>query len=127
MTNQEAFDKMLSHLRSLPARSADCDGTCVYNGSKCAIGALMTAGEQTHYGGHSGDVEHLLSDMKRDGYTSELHYLDEDMLYQMQQVHDSVICWSAEDGFNDHGEEAAKEVADEHDLVYTAPENRSGS
>ena len=126
MTNQEAFDKMMSHLRSLSGQSRNEHG-CVYNGSKCAIGALMTAGEQTHYGGHSGDVEHLLSDMKRDGYTSELHYLDEDMLYQMQQVHDSVICWSAEDGFNDHGEEAAKEVADEHDLVYTAPENRSGS
>ena len=127
MTNQEAFDKMLSHLRSLPARSADCDGTCVYNGSMCAVGALMTEREQALYGDHAGDAEHLLSDMKRDGYTSELHYLDEDMLYKMQQVHDSAICWSAEDGFNDHGEEAAKEVADEHDLVYTAPENRSGS
>ena len=127
MTNQEAFDKMLSHLRSLPARSADCDGTCVYNGSKCAIGALMTAEEQELYGDHTGDAAMLLHDMERAGHTSELHSLDGEMLYQMQEIHDSAVFWSAEDGFNDHGENEAKEVADDSGLVYTAPENRSGS
>ena len=127
MTNQEAFDKMLSHLRSLPARSADCDGACVYNGSKCAIGALMTEREQALYGDHAGDAEQLLYDMARDGNTSELHSLDEDMLYQMQGVHDSALCWSAEDGFDYYGENEAKEVAKDRGLVYTAPENRSGS
>ena len=127
MTNQEAFDKMLSHLRSLPARSADCDGTCVYNGSMCAVGALMTEEEQEIYGDFDGPVDQLLQFMTRAGHTSELHYLDEDMLYQMQLVHDSDHFWSAEDGFDDYGEEAAKEVADDHGFVYTAPENRSGS
>ena len=127
MTNQEAFDKMLSHLRSLPARSADCDGTCVYNGSMCAVGALMTAEEQELYGDHTGDAAMLLHDMARDGHTSELHSLDGEMLYQMQEIHDSAVFWSAEDGFDHYGEEAVKEVADDRGLVYTAPENRSGS
>jgi hypothetical protein len=125
MTNQEAFDKMMSHLRSLPAASRDCTGDCVYNGAMCAVGALMTAGEQELYGGHSGDVEQLLRDMKRDGYTSELHSLDEDMLYEMQKVHDDISCWSEKDGFDYFGEDSAREVAEDHGLVYTAPENRS--
>jgi hypothetical protein len=124
MTNQEAFDKMLGHLRSLPEASRDCDGDCVYNGAMCAVGVLMTADEQELYGGHSGDVADLFRDMRRDGFTSELHSLDGDMLYEMQRAHDELDNWSEADGFNALGEDAAREVAYDTGLVYTAPENR---
>ena len=46
MTDQEAFDKMMNHLRSLSGQSVDSNGDCAYNGSKCAIGVLMTDEEQ---------------------------------------------------------------------------------
>jgi hypothetical protein len=116
MTNQEAFDKMLSHLRSLSERSSNCSGSCVYNGAMCVIGVLMTEEEQNLYGDYEGSVGELLRDMREDGHTSKLHYLDGFMLYQMQRVHDDKACWSAEDGFNSVGEERANRVADHLNL-----------
>lgn len=39
-TDQEAFDAVVRHLAQLDGRSI-ADGTCVYNGKKCAIGAIV--------------------------------------------------------------------------------------
>ena len=125
MTNQEAFDKMMSHLRSLQGASMDCDGDCVYNGTKCAIGVLMTAGEQARYGKYAGSVRGLVVQMRTDGHTSMLHSLDKDLLSAMQQLHDNLDNWSEADGFDALGEDSARGIAKCAGLVYTAPKNRS--
>jgi hypothetical protein len=120
MTNQESFDKVMTHLRSLPERSMAVGGEdCVYNGSMCAIGALMTDEEQTRYGEYTGPVRSLLVEMRRDGHTSMLHPLDEELLSDMQALHDASINWGFEEGFR--GEGSAEDLAELHNLYYTAP------
>ena len=41
MTNQEAFDKMMEHLRSLKGPSVDSGGVCVYNGPITNVESYM--------------------------------------------------------------------------------------
>ena len=117
MTNQDAFDKMLEHLRSLKERSFDKKKDhCVYNGSKCAVGALMTDEEQEEYGDYEGGVFCLLEEMEEDGHDSALHALDYGFLSKMQYLHDNEANWS-EEGFYAEGE--AKRVAKKFNLTYT--------
>ena len=119
MTNQEAFDKMMKHLRSLEERSFDeSRDACVYNGSKCAIGALMTDEEQERFGDYHGGVDGLGRIMSRVGYTSTLHDLDPWLLIDMQNLHDVEDSWSDE-GFIAEWE--AKIVANRYNLIYTKP------
>ena len=122
MTNQEAFDKMMSHLRSLYKQSTDESGECVYNGSKCAIGALMTDEEQEKFGYYSGFVEELIDHMKWHGHNSALFDLDESLLEDMQDLHDASLSWGPR-GFSN--EARAYAIAHEHNLVYTAPETNN--
>jgi len=123
MTNQEAFDKMMSHLRSLKNRSMDDLGNaCSYNGAKCAVGALMTDEEQETFGESEEDVLVLLDEMEREEHESELHDLNSWMLMEMQYLHDLRFNWSAK-GFK--GEAKAKEIAEKYDLKYTAPETNN--
>jgi len=90
MTNQEAFDKMMEHLRSLKGRSLDKNGdACVYNGSMCAIGALMTDEEQEEFGDFKGNVFEITDYMLMVGHKSILCELDEYLLFRMQTLHDS--------------------------------------
>ena len=117
MTNQEAFDKMMSHLRSLSGQSRNEHG-CVYNGSKCAIGALMTEEEQRDYGDFSESVIELLEKMEIDDRDSLLLGLDEDFLWDMQGLHDDPLNWSDE-GFE--GEDVAEAIAKDYGLIYTSP------
>ena len=119
MTNQEAFDKMMEHLRSLKGRSMDEEGDdCVYNGTKCAVGALMTDEEQEKFGGHLFGVVCLLEDMQEAGHASMLHTLDLDLLVEMQGLHDDFWNWDDE-GFT--AEEGAEAIANKHYLTYTKP------
>jgi len=119
MTNQEAFDKMMAHLRSLKERSMDENGlSCVYNGSKCAVGALMTDEEQDKFGNYDGGAYELLDAMVRKGHTSPLHSLDLDLLIEMQDLHDMFYNWGDE-GFI--SEERAEYIANEYKLTYTKP------
>ena len=119
MTNQEAFDKMMEHLRSLKGRSMDEEGDdCVYNGTKCAVGALMTDEEQEKFGGNLFGVVGLLEDMQEAGHTSTLHTLNFDLLDKMQGLHDD--CWSwGDEGFT--AEEDAEDIAGMLNLTYTKP------
>ena len=121
MTNQEAFDKMMNHIRSLPERSLNYEGECAYNGSMCAIGSLLTDKEQKDYGDSFRNVSCLLLLMKRDGHTSALHSLNRNLLTSMQVLHDIESNWDPRAGFSQHGEFFAKGLADEYGLVYTAP------
>ncbi len=119
MTNQEAFDKMMEHLRSLKERSLDEDGdACVYNGTKCPVGALMTDEEQEKFGHFRYGVEMLLDDMAMVGHHSTLHTLDLDLLTKMQELHDGCYSWGDE-GFT--AEEKAEDIAVMFELTCTKP------
>ena len=119
MTNQEAFDKMMEHLRNLKERSLDEEGdACAYNGTKCAVGALMTDEEQEKFGDYGGDVGCLLEDMQGAGHASMLHTLDLALLTKMQILHDVTYNWGDE-GFT--AEEKAERIAKQFNLVYTKP------
>jgi hypothetical protein len=91
MTNQEAFDKMMNHLRSLSGQSVDSNGDCAYNGSKCAIGVLMTDEEQQDYGDFCDGVIVLLEVILDSGRDSLLRGLDENFLKDMQNLHDGKL------------------------------------
>ena len=119
MTNQEAFDKMMEHLRSLKGRSLDeNDDACAYNGTMCAVGALMTDEEQEKFGDFNGNFEDLIDEMTKEGHTSTLHSLNCDLLEDMQLLHDGCYNWGAE-GFA--AEAKAEEIAHNHELTYTKP------
>ena len=119
MTNQEAFDKMMKHLRSLKGRSFNKRQTaCVYNGSKCAVGALMTDEEQEKFGVLLGGVDELLEEMDMAGHDSVLHDIDFSLLVCMQDLHDRKYNWSGK-GFNAEGK--AKRIAERFNLTYTKP------
>ncbi len=119
MTNQEAFDKMMEHLRSLKERSLDEDGdACVYNGTKCAVGILMTDEEQKKFGYYEGGVGGLLAMMFNKDHHSTLHTLDLSLLHKMQDLHDGFYNWDDE-GFI--AEDCAEGIANEYKLVYTKP------
>lgn len=118
MTNQEAFDKMVQHLRSLKERSMNPSDVCCYNGSKCAVGALMTDEEQEAYGDFEGDAYSLLKNMQLKGHKSLLHNLDLNLLETMQDLHDFEFNWSDE-GFD--AENKARKIAQRFNLVYTKP------
>ena len=118
MTNQEAFDKMMSHLRSLSGQSLNRHGFQAYNGSMCAIGVLMTDEEQRDYGDFDEGISELLWEMEIDDRDSLLLGLDEDFLVGMQDLHDAPYNWSGE-GFE--GEDKAEEIAKDYGLIYTSP------
>ena len=119
MTNQEAFDKMMEHLRSLKERSLDARGNaCAYNGTMCAVGALMTDEEQEKFGDYDGGVSCLLEEMEEVGHKSVLHVLDFDLLWKMQTLHDYKYNWS-DKGFD--AENKAKMIAERFNLAYTKP------
>jgi hypothetical protein len=116
MTNQEAYDKMMKHLRSLKERSMEPGGRCVYNGTMCAIGSLMTDEEQEKFGDLAVGVSDLLSEMLDAGHTSKLHRLDDCLLDDMQVLHDDFNNWGPE-GFT--AEEHAKRIANSYGLNYS--------
>jgi len=119
MTNQEAFDIMVEHLGNLKGRSVNSSGNCVYNGSKCVVGILMTDEEQEKYGGYQGDVRYLLRQMSLAGHTSHLHQLNRSILQAMQDLHDLPRPgWNGDD-FVAWGK--VQEIADEFNLEYKGP------
>ena len=117
MTDQEAFDIMVEHLSNLKKRSID-GLHCVYNGSKCVVGILMTDEEQKKFGSFIGSVEDLLCEMTEKGHTSHLHRLNFDMIYVMQGLHDTGYYWGHE-GFANW--DSVKKVAKRHNLEYKGP------
>ena len=116
MTNQEAFDKMMKHLRSLGELNRDAQGICAYDGNMCAIGALLTEEEQEKFGYYKGDVFDLMEYMSHKDHTSALHSLDKTFLYDMQCLHDDYKNWGKE-GFI--AEEHAKYTADRYGFNYS--------
>ena len=85
MTNQEAFDKVVRHLRKQgkPARNGI---TCQYrttDGDKCAIGALISDEEYNAKFENKG-----VGAITRDYYIPSLQGLDRTFLISLQGIHD---------------------------------------
>lgn len=86
MTNQEAFEKMVSHLRRQKSRCVDGDSSiCMYRSGnkKCAVGALIPKKDYSE-DFEGNDVEVIAK------LVPDLSGLDYKMLGMMQSVHDSI-------------------------------------
>ncbi len=87
-TNQEAFNKMVAHLRAQNAKSIQDNHYCLYrgpDGMKCAVGCLIPDSE------YSEDFENRsISELKQmDILPDSLKNTSYPLLQQMQEVHDS--------------------------------------
>lgn len=83
MTNQEAFDKMVAHLRK-QGKPAHEDGSCRYrtkDGLMCAVGCLITDAEYKR-GMEGMGVENMMAAYE------VLQDLDPPLLAEMQDTHD---------------------------------------
>ena len=119
MTNQEAFDIMVEHLGNLKGQSIDPNKiACLYNGSKCVVGILMTDEEQQKYGYYMGGVRELLKKMSQEGHKSRLHSLSISLLHEMQRAHDNEYSWINDKFVSWDGVRA---IAEEFDLEYKGP------
>lgn len=84
MTNQEAFDKMVAHLRKQGQKAYE-NGACRYRtkgGLMCAVGCLITDAEYKRSMEGRG-VEYMLPDHE------VLQDLDPPFLAEMQDTHDA--------------------------------------
>lgn len=82
ITNQDAFTKMVRHLREQNEKSLLVGGGCAYrgqNGLKCAIGCLIL------YDEYNVSMERT---PVKELYVQALHGLNFDMLESMQGLHD---------------------------------------
>ncbi len=105
MTNQEAFDKMVAHLRK-QGKPAKQDGSCRYrtdDGLMCAVGCLLTDAE------YKRSMEGKGVERMQRTY-GVLQDLDPSFLAEMQDTHDGweTTVWEAR--FAD--------TAAHHGLVY---------
>lgn len=129
MTNQEAFDTIVAHLRQQNDRAvlildgAEQGSSCMYRtaaGLKCAVGCLIP---DDQYHADFDDEEQM---QERTGdenvgtgvcivapFIPALEGLNLDFLEDMQSVHDNsgVDLW----------EESWKTIADQYGLTYTKP------
>lgn len=130
MTDQEAYDTALAHLREQGARcySDTRGGGCLYrgpDGRKCAIGALIPDGmvefdrETRHGTANSLPVVDLVS------VSAEVFALfegvDTTLLEALQSLHDTALSWDFGAGFV--GENEAEGIAIGHGLDYSPPNN----
>ena len=96
MTNQEAFDKMVAHLRK-QGQKAQENGTCRYRtkeGLMCAVGCLLTDAEYKRSMEGKG-VEHMQH------LYGVLQDLDPPFLAEMQDTHDAYALTDWEARFAD--------------------------
>lgn len=122
LTDQQAFDKVVNHLRNMEERSMDLDREkCSYRGAHgecCAVGILIPDEE---YGeeleGKSVRILHLKRILPR-----SLWGLNLEMLGSMQAVHDLGGSW-IEDSQGNRGymEDQFQDLAETYNLKYTPP------
>jgi len=105
MTNQEAFDKMVAHLRK-QGRRADKNGVCRYRteeGLMCAVGCLLTDDEYKP-GMEGMGVEAMMA-------AYDIRFgVNENLLAEMQDTHDA---WDPT-----HWETRFADTAARYGLVY---------
>jgi hypothetical protein len=95
MTNQEAFDKVVAHLKQMKQRCySQLRGGCTYfdpaTKNRCAIGTLLTEEEARKA---RGDVYCVVFSLN----PPSLKGLDKGLLARLQGIHDS------QDGWNKNG------------------------
>lgn len=122
MTEQEIFDTVVNHLRTMPGRSmARSVNFCAYrgdNGNKCAVGVLLTDEEYSDMGGNlieSSGVHHLATYKKFPAHLKP-HV---ELLGHLQHIHDNAYNWNG-DTFT--GELALAALAKDFNLTYTEPQ-----
>ena len=114
--NQHVFTFVLEHLRKQGEPSMRYGSYALRGagGRKCSIGAIISF--------------HAYDETLDDGcmITKEIRGLiapeyrgEMELLQQLQRLHDNGGHWDR--GFNTAGEEAARQIAEEHGLQYTAP------
>jgi hypothetical protein len=107
MTNQEAFTKVVLHLRKQGEKSQNEDKTlCLYrgpNGLMCAVGCLIPDEE------YRPELESSVVDIIYDKVDS-LKGLNIDMLTEVQKVHDMDCVTVWEDKFRHIAKEFSLEV-----------------
>ena len=88
MNNQQAFDKMVTHLFTQKCKAEDMAGRCAYRGVKglkCAVGALIS--DDDYNEGFEGKTIREFAD----DIPSLLH-VSTNMLGEMQTIHDAYGC-----------------------------------
>ncbi len=107
MTDQEAFTKVRNHLLTQMKKS-NSDMMCLYRGPeglKCAIGCLITDEEySTNLEGLSINGSLLEHDIP------SLKYLNKDLLFCLQNIHDN---WEVSEW-----EDELKLLAERHNLIW---------
>lgn len=125
MNNQEAFDKVVAHLKTQKKRSTEslslkAGDKCLYrgpNGLKCAIGCLIPDelyDNNMDYGGNSSIQHALEKNPALAKYFSGIPLL---LLSDLQRAHDAIMNWD-ENGFNETGFERLKIIASDFNLTY---------
>ena len=117
MTDQTMFDTVVAHLLTQNKRSMDYEGTCRYrsdDGTKCAIGCLISDDMYEEGLEGNGVRELLASDFK---FSSYLQQFDLKLLIALQLTHDcrSPLEWYTE----------LEKVAIRFDLNFNPPKLQS--
>ena len=108
MNDQEAFDKMVRHMRLQGEKCTDETGNCVYrglDGMKCAVGAIIPDTEyrwEFDNSIESSQIENIIDQIP------SLRDVDLDILMEMQYIHDSLP--------NDRWEANFESIAKSHGL-----------
>lgn len=124
LTNQQLFDKVVTHLRTQGVQAAVFNGSetvyCKYriDGKMCAAGCLIAD-------------EHYSQDLEGEKSSAANVYLaikasigehDADLVRKLQLVHDNADSWSSY-GLDEPGERSLKVIAKHWNLIYTPPSN----
>lgn len=115
MTNQEAFDKMVTHLASMTEPCKE-DGTCIYlnsEGQRCAVGALLTQEEAEFF---SAEEDLSASGIFHHSRKTSIDHLNIEMLGDVQYVHDSSYNWKRGNGLNESGLDKLRVIANIYKL-----------
>lgn len=89
--NQEAFNKMVAHLKQMNGRAIGITGNCMYlsdNGDRCAVGALLTEEEA-----RKAPIATAAFLVCRPEEFPSLKGLNGSMLEEVQELHDRAACW----------------------------------
>lgn len=95
MTDQEAFETMVRHLRRQGKRSANANGTCLYRGPdglRCAVGCLIP--DDQYKRSLEGKAAEFITKN-----VPALRHIGGWLLSEMQSVHDEFDPWQWEEGF----------------------------
>lgn len=117
MTNQEIFDKVLTHLRKQGSASVGDKGLCFYRGpggKMCAVGALMP--DEVYRPGYENEsVSQLPHPVLFACGIDPNDEVQMSLCIDLQEAHDNDLVEPAPDAWED----AMRDIAGNYDLKYT--------